>query len=68
MVKVVLSLIVGVLVGVACRYYDVPVPAPPKLLGAMLVLAMTLGYIATDYMLTPDEAPVQDQSDAGLMR
>ncbi len=33
-------------IGAACRWFDVPVPAPPALAGALLVLAMTLGYIA----------------------
>jgi hypothetical protein len=30
---------------------DVPVPSPPKLLGALLVVAMTVGYMATDKLL-----------------
>lgn len=33
------------LVGALCRRFDVPLPAPPKLLGAVLVVVMTLGYL-----------------------
>jgi XapX domain-containing protein len=46
--KVLIGAIVAFLVGAACRYFDVPVPSPPVLPGALLVVAMTLGYSATD--------------------
>lgn len=35
-------------IGVACRASGVPLPAPPVLVGALLVLAMTVGYVVTD--------------------
>ena len=46
--KVLVGGIVAFLVGAGCRYFDVPVPSPPVLPGALLVVAMTLGYSATD--------------------
>jgi XapX domain-containing protein len=51
MIKAVIGLLLGLLIGVACRWFDVPVPSPPKLIGALLVVAMTVGYIATDKLL-----------------
>jgi XapX domain-containing protein len=54
MLKMLIAIVIGTLIGVACRYFDVPVPAPPKLLGAILVLAMTLGYIGMDRMMQRD--------------
>jgi XapX domain-containing protein len=30
------------------RYWDIPSPAPPRLTGAFLVLAMTLGFQAAN--------------------
>jgi XapX domain-containing protein len=51
--KTVLGLSVGFLLGFACRYFDIPVPSPPKLLGAFLVVAVTFGYMAADHVLTP---------------
>lgn len=51
MTRTVIGLFLGLLIGVACRWFDVPVPSPPKLIGALLVVAMTVGYIATDKML-----------------
>jgi XapX domain-containing protein len=52
MIRIMIGLLLGLLIGVACRWFDVPVPSPPKLIGALLVVAMTVGYIATDELLT----------------
>ena len=49
--KVLIGAIVAFLVGAGCRYFDIPVPSPPVLPGALLVVAMTLGYSATDRAL-----------------
>ena len=51
MIKIVIGLVVGFLIGVGCRYFDIPVPSPPVLPGALLVVAMTLGYTSTDRLL-----------------
>ncbi len=49
--KIALGLLLGLAVGAGCRWLDLPVPSPPKLVGALLVVAMTLGYIATDAII-----------------
>ena len=36
------------LIGVVCRAASMPLPAPPVLIGALLVVAMTTGYLLTD--------------------
>jgi XapX domain-containing protein len=51
MIKTIVGLILGLLIGIGCRCFDIPVPSPPKLLGALLVVAMTVGYMATDKLL-----------------
>ena len=51
MIKTVVGLLLGLSIGIACRWFDVPVPSPPKLIGALLVVAMTVGYITTDKLL-----------------
>ena len=38
-------------IGVACRLLDIPVPAPPRIEGALLVVAMTLGFLLGDRLL-----------------
>ncbi|WP_115718327.1 DUF1427 family protein [Gallaecimonas mangrovi] len=39
-----LGLLLGLLIGAGCRLLGIPLPAPQALIGALLVLAMTLGY------------------------
>ena len=51
MLKTVIGLFLGLFIGVFCRWFDVPMPCPPRLIGAILVVAMTVGYITTDKLL-----------------
>lgn len=41
----------GLTIGVDCRWFDLLLPAPPKLVGALLVVAMTLGFMGADRLL-----------------
>ncbi|MEM8532281.1 MAG: DUF1427 family protein [Chloroflexota bacterium] len=50
--KVALGLLTAFGIGVATRVFGIPVPAPPALVGALLVVAMSLGYILADRYLT----------------
>lgn len=50
--KFVIGLVVSFLIGASCRYFELPAPAPPMLQGAMLVVAMTLGFVLTDKAMT----------------
>ena len=54
--KVTLGLLLAVAIGVSCRLAGIPLPAPPVLIGALLVLAMTLGYVVTDRLARHREA------------
>jgi XapX domain-containing protein len=54
--KLLIGAIVAFIVGAGCRYFDVPVPSPPVLPGALLVVAMTLGYSAVDRTLARGKA------------
>lgn len=54
--KIVLGLALALAIGVACRLAGIPLPAPPVLIGALLVLAMTLGYVVTDRYAAHREA------------
>lgn len=46
--KALIGLLLAFAIGAFCRYAGVPVPAPPVIEGALLVLAMTAGYIIAD--------------------
>lgn len=50
--KIALGLILALLIGVVCRVAGIPVPAPPAIVGALLVLAMTVGYLLADQYAT----------------
>lgn len=49
--KLILGVAISFLIGAGCRYFDIPVPSPPVIPGALLVLAMTLGYSVTNKVL-----------------
>ncbi|MBS1854727.1 MAG: DUF1427 family protein [Acidobacteria bacterium] len=49
--KSAIGLAIGFLLGAGCRYFEIPVPSPPKLLGALLVVATTAGYMVADQYL-----------------
>jgi XapX domain-containing protein len=51
MSKMAVGLALGFVIGASCRWFDIPAPSPPKLTGALLVFAMTLGYVAVDWWL-----------------
>lgn len=48
MSRLLLGLLLAVLIGTVCRLSGVPVPAPPALVGGLLVLSMTVGYLLAD--------------------
>lgn len=43
--KAVIGLTLAFGIGAVCRLADIPLPAPPAVVGAVLVLSMTLGYL-----------------------
>lgn len=47
----VIGIILGFIIGAGCRWFDLPLPAPPKLVGALLVVMMCLGFISANYVL-----------------
>jgi XapX domain-containing protein len=51
MTDLLLALALGLGIGLGCRWFDLPLPAPPRLVGALLVVAMTLGFMGMDMAL-----------------
>ena len=62
--KTVIGLALGFGIGFGCSLLAIPVPAPPVLVGALLVVAMTLGYTLTDRYLARAR-PCRQQGDCG---
>lgn len=46
--KAILGLLLAFAIGVVCRLSGIPLPAPPVIVGALLVLSMTVGYLLID--------------------
>ncbi len=46
-----LGIIVALVIGGVVRLLRLPIPAPPTIYGALMVLGLTLGYLAVDYLL-----------------
>ena len=55
--KTVIGVLLAFAIGALCRVFDVPLPSPTRLIGAVLVLSITLGYVAADRLLRKPEAP-----------
>jgi XapX domain-containing protein len=49
--KTIFGVVVGLLIGVGCRFFEIPLPGPPAILGAFLAVAMATGYTLTDKAL-----------------
>jgi XapX domain-containing protein len=58
-IKLACGLIVAILVGVGCRWFGIPLPGPPAIMGAAMAVAMACGYTATDYLITQKRAVPQ---------
>lgn len=49
--KLLIGLILGFAIGALCHIFGVPAPAPPVIEGALLVVAMTVGYGTVDKLM-----------------
>jgi len=59
MMAAIIGLLLGLIVGAGCRLFDIPSPAPPRLIGACLLLAMTLGFVTASHILPPGKTVVE---------
>lgn len=49
--KLLIGVALSFCIGFGCQAFGIPSPAPPVLVGALLVLAMTTGYVLVDKLL-----------------
>jgi len=45
MITALVGILLALLIGAGCRLFGIPLPAPPTIQGALLVLAMTAGFL-----------------------
>jgi XapX domain-containing protein len=56
-VKIAIGFVLSFIIGAGCRYFDIPAASPPVIPGALIVLAMTLGYSSMDRLLIRRDRP-----------
>lgn len=61
--KIVLGILLAFVIGAVTRVAGIPVPAPPAILGALLVVAMTLGFNVMDYYMVGQTEPAPKRAD-----
>jgi len=54
--RILIGLLLSFVVGVGCRLLVIPVPSPPVLSGALLVVMMSLGYWLVDRYISKRQA------------
>jgi XapX domain-containing protein len=47
----VLGILVALVIGGVVRALKLPIPSPPTVVGALMVLGLTVGYLAVDWLL-----------------
>jgi XapX domain-containing protein len=51
MIRIAIGFVLSFIIGATCRYFDIPAASPPVIPGALIVLAMTLGYSSMDRVM-----------------
>jgi len=55
MIRFAIGFVLSFVIGAACRYFDIPAASPAVIPGALIVLAMTLGYSSVDRLVSGKE-------------
>lgn len=63
MTTALVGIVLALAIGIACRWLDIPVPAPPRLQGALLVVAMTAGFLVADTLINSRHGVAPNRSD-----
>ena len=62
--KALIGIVLAVGIGIGCRWFGIPLPGPPAILGAILAVAMATGYTITDRILTSWHSQVASTASA----
>jgi XapX domain-containing protein len=55
MTKILIGFVLSFVIGAGCRFFDIPAASPAVIPGALIVLAMTLGYSSMDRIMNRKE-------------
>ena len=62
--RLMLGFVLALVIGAVCRLARIPSPAPNALVGSLLVVAMSTGYIVTERTLARRAHPVSNTAHA----
>ncbi|HTS27566.1 MAG TPA: DUF1427 family protein [Bryobacteraceae bacterium] len=65
MIRIAIGFVLSFFIGAGCRYFDIPAASPPVIPGALIVLAMTLGYSSMDRVLTRNDQAATTKAYCG---
>jgi XapX domain-containing protein len=65
MARILIGVVLSFLIGAACRYFDIPAASPAVIPGAIIVLAMTLGYSSMDRVVSRRQHAATTKSFCG---
>lgn len=63
--RILIGFVLSFLIGAGCRYFDIPAASPPVIPGALIVLAMTLGYSSMDRVVSRRQQPATTKNLCG---
>lgn len=63
-VKILLGILLAFVIGAVTRMAGIPVPAPPAIMGALLVVAMTLGFNVMNYYMVRQTEPAVKRAES----
>jgi len=59
-IRLIAGYLLAFAIGVACRLANIALPAPTAMLGAIIVLAIILGYPSADRLYAQQQKPPKD--------
>jgi XapX domain-containing protein len=59
--KLVFGFLLAFAIGIFCRLPRIPSPAPQAIIGSLLVVAMSAGYVAADRLMDRRSGPTPTQ-------
>ena len=65
MARILIGFVLSFLIGALCRYFDIPAASPAVIPGALIVLAMTLGYSSMDRVVSRRQPAASTKSLCG---
>ncbi len=65
MIRIAIGFVLSFVIGAGCRYFDIPAASPPVIPGALIVLAMTLGYSSMDRIVGRKDHPATTKNLCG---